>query len=149
MRKFLYLTAVMLFVGSFNAHAQFSVDEQTHTKEGEVKFADPAAAATYGAKLEKLVEGDADFSAEDAGMGVLQYRLTHTSAMGAMATLQLPSYSMAICYPSDQWLSTQLVEGGTQVIMNPEGDEAKGHILFFDSSWSVFVRLVCIYNAAK
>ena len=116
---------------------------------GEVKFADPAAAATYGAKLEKLVEGDADFSAEDAGMGVLQYRLTHTSAMGAMATLQLPSYSMAICYPSDQWLSTQLVEGGTQVIMNPEGDEAKGHILFFDSSWSVFVRLVCIYNAAQ
>ena len=40
MRKFLYLTAVMLFVGSFNAHAQFSVDEQTHTKEGEVKFAE-------------------------------------------------------------------------------------------------------------
>ena len=40
MRKFLYLTVVMLFVGSFNAHAQFSVDEQTHTKEGEVKFAE-------------------------------------------------------------------------------------------------------------
>lgn len=113
---------------------------------GEVKFADPDAAVTYGAKLEKLVEGDPDFSAEDAGMGVLQYRLTHTSAMGAMATLQMPSYHQALCYPSESWLSTQTVEGGTQVMMNPEGDQAKGHILYYDQSWAVLVRLVCVFN---
>ena len=113
---------------------------------GEVKFADPATAAAYGATLEKIVEGDPDYSAEDTGMGVLQYRLTHTSAMGAMATLQMPSYKTAICYPSDQWLSTQLVEGGTQVIMNPEGDEAKGHILYYAADYSVLVRLVCVFN---
>ena len=113
---------------------------------GEVRFADPTAAATYGATLEKIVEGDPDYSAEDTGMGVLQYRLTHTSAMGAMATLQMPSYKTAICYPSDQWLSTQLVEGGTQVIMNPEGDQAKGHILYYAADYSVLVRLVCVFN---
>ena len=113
---------------------------------GEVKFTDPATAATYGATLEKIVAGDADFSAEDAGMGVLQYRLTHTSAMGAMATLQMPTYKQAICYPSESWLSTQAVEGGTQVMMNPEGNQAKGHILYYDSSWAVLVRLVCVFN---
>lgn len=113
---------------------------------GEVRFADPAAAETYGAKLELLVAGDPDYSTEDAGMGVLQYRLTHTSAMGAMATLQMPSYHQAICYPSESWLSTQPVEGGTQVMMNPEGDQAKGHILYYDPSWAVLVRLVCVFN---
>ena len=113
---------------------------------GEVKFADPTAAATYGATLEMVVEGDADFSAEDAAMGTLQYRLTHTSAMSSMATLLMPSYAQAICYPSDQWLSTQKVDGGTQVIMNPEGNEAKGHILYYDSSWGVVVRLICVFK---
>ena len=113
---------------------------------GEVKFADPDAAAMYGAKLEKIVEGDPDYSAEDTGMGVLQYRLTHTSAMGAMATLQMPQYNQAICYPSESWLSTQTVEGGTQVMMNPEEDQVKGHILYYDQSWAVVVRLVCVFN---
>ena len=113
---------------------------------GEVKFVDPTTAATYGATLEKIVEGDADFLAEDAAMGVLQYRLTHTSAMSSMATLLMPTYAQAICYPSESWLSTQTVEGGTQVIMNPEGNEAKGHILYYDSSWGVLVRLVCVFN---
>ncbi len=113
---------------------------------GEVKFADPDMAATYGAKLEKLVQGDPDFSAEDAAMGVLQYRLTHTSAMGSMATLLMPSYAQAICYPSESWLTTQSVEGGTQVMMTPEEEQAKGHILYYDSSWAVLVRLVCVFN---
>ena len=113
---------------------------------GEVKFTDPAAAETYGAKLEKIVMGDPDFSAEDAGMGVLQYRLTHTSAMGAMATLQMPQYSQALCYPSESWLSTQMVDGCTQVMMNPEGNQEKGHILYYNQSWAVVVRLVCVFN---
>lgn len=113
---------------------------------GEVKFADPATAAAYGAKLEKIVEGDPDYDAESAGAGTLQYRLTHTSAMGAMATLLMPSYQMAICYPSDQWLTTQTVEGGTQVMMNPEGNEAKGHILYYAADYSVLVRLICVFN---
>ena len=113
---------------------------------GEVKFVDPTTAATYGATLEKIVEGDADFLAEDAEMGVLQYRLTHTSAMSSMATLLMPAYARAICYPLESWLSTQTVEGGTQVIMNPEGNEAKGHILYYDSSWGVLVRLVCVFK---
>lgn len=113
---------------------------------GEVKFADETAAASYGATLAKIVEGDADYSAEDAAMGVLQYRLTHTSAMGSMATLLMPAYANAICYSSDQWLSTQVVEGGTQVVMNPESDQAQGHILYYDSSWGVVVRLVCVFN---
>ena len=112
---------------------------------GEIKFADPAAAESYGAKLEKIVVGDPDFSAEDAGMGVLQYRLTHTSAMSAMATLQMPQYSQAICYP-ESWLSTQNVDGLTQVMMTPEEDQAKGHILYYNSSWAVVVRLVCVFN---
>lgn len=113
---------------------------------GEVKFADPATAAAYGAKLEKIVEGDPDYDAESAGAGTLQYRLTHTSAMGAMATLLMPSYTMALCYPSDQWLTTQTVEGGTQVMMNPEGNEAKGHILYYAADYSVLVRLICVFN---
>lgn len=113
---------------------------------GEVKFADPTTAATYGAKLEVIVEGDPDYEAEYAGMGSLQYRLTHTSAMSSMATLLMPSYNQAICYPSDQWLSTQPVEGGTQVIMNPEGDEAKGHILYYAADYSVLVRLICVFK---
>ncbi len=113
---------------------------------GEVKFADPAAAEAYGAKLELLVAGDPDFKAEDAAMGVLQYRLTYTSAMSSMATLLMPSYASAICYPSESWLSTQPVEGGTQVMMTPENDQDKGHILYYDSSWAVLVRLVCVFN---
>ena len=113
---------------------------------GEVKFTDPAAAETYGAKLEKIVMGDPDFSAEDAGMGVLQYRLTHTSAMGAMATLQMPQYSQALCYPSESWLSTQMVDGCTQVMMNPEGNQEKGHILYYNQTRAVVVRLVCVFN---
>ena len=96
---------------------------------GEVKFADPALAESLGAKLEKVVEGDPDFSAENNYMGVLQYRLTHTSAMGAQALLLMPSYNQSFCYPSGSWLSTQQVEGGTQVIMTPEENYAKGHHL--------------------
>ena len=79
-------------------------------------------------------------------MGVLQYRLTHTSAMGAMATLQMPQYSQALCYPSESWLSTQMVDGCTQVMMNPEGNQEKGHILYYNQSWAVVVRLVCVFN---
>lgn len=112
---------------------------------GEVKFADPAAAEMYGAKLEKIVEGDPDFSAENNYMGVLQYRLTHTSAMGAQALLLMPSYNQSFCYPSGSWLSTQQVEGGTQVIMTPEENYAKGHITFHAGN-DVVVYLYCVFN---
>lgn len=40
MRKFLYLTIVMFVVGSFNAYAQFSVEEESQAKNGDVKFAE-------------------------------------------------------------------------------------------------------------
>ena len=99
---------------------------------GEVKFADPALAESLGAKLEKVVEGDPDFSAENNYMGVLQYRLTHTSAMGAQALLLMPSYN-------------QQVEGGTQVIMTPEENYAKGHITFHAGN-DVVVYLYCVFN---
>lgn len=112
---------------------------------GEVKFADPALAASLGAKLEKVVEGDPDFSAENNYMGVLQYRLTHTSAMGAQALLLMPSYNQSFCYPSGSWLSTQQVEGGTQVIMTPEENYAKGHITFHAGN-DVVVYLYCVFN---
>lgn len=112
---------------------------------GEVKFADPAAAEMYGAKLEKVVEGDPDFSAENNYMGILQYRLTHTSAMGAQALLLMPSYNLSFCYPSGSWLSTQQVEGGTQVIMTPEENYAKGHITFHAGN-DVVVYLYCVFN---
>lgn len=113
---------------------------------GEVKFADPAAAESYGAKLEKIVEGDPDFSAENNYMGILQYRLTHTSAMGAQALLLMPSYTMAFCYPSESWLSTQVVDGATQVVMTPDEDQAKGHITFHAAGGSVVVDLICVFN---
>ena len=112
---------------------------------GEVKFADPALAESLGAKLEKVVEGDPDFSAENNYMGVLQYRLTHTSAMGAQALLLMPSYNQSFCYPSGSWLSTQQVEGGTQVIMTPEENYAKGHITFHAGN-DVVVYLYCVFN---
>ncbi|MBQ1989774.1 MAG: hypothetical protein II231_01445, partial [Rikenellaceae bacterium] len=112
---------------------------------GEVKFADPALAESLGAKLEKVVEGDPDFSAENNYMGVLQYRLTHTSAMGAQALLLMPSYNQSFCYPSGSWLSTQQVEGGTQVIMSPEENYAKGHITFHAGN-DVVVYLYCVFN---
>lgn len=112
---------------------------------GEVKFADPALAESLGAKLEKIVEGDPDFSAENNYMGVLQYRLTHTSAMGAQALLLMPSYNQSFCYPSGSWLSTQQVEGGTQVIMTPEENYAKGHITFHAGN-DVVVYLYCVFN---
>lgn len=113
---------------------------------GEVKFADPDAAKSYGAKLEKIVEGDPDFDYEKLGAGVLQYRLTHTSAMGAQALLLMPSYTMAFCYPSDSWLSTQQVEGGTQVIMTPEEDQARGHISFHTAGGTMVVDLICVFD---
>ena len=116
---------------------------------GEVKFTDPAIAESYGATLEKIVEGDEHFDAVDAAMGVLQYRLTHTSPMSYMATLQIPSYYLALCYPSDSWLSIKYSNSSTTVAMAPEENQEQGHILFYDSSWSVLVRLVCIYNAAQ
>ncbi|MBQ2414659.1 MAG: hypothetical protein II315_07035 [Rikenellaceae bacterium] len=112
---------------------------------GEVKFVDPAAAEMYGAKLEKVVEGDPDFSAENNYMGVLQYRLTYTSAMGAQALLLMPSYNQSFCYPSESWLSTQQVEGGTQVMMNPEEDYAKGHITYHAGN-DMVVYLYCVFN---
>lgn len=112
----------------------------------EVKFVDPAAAEAYGAKLEQIVEGDPDFSFEKLGAGTLQYRLTHTSAMGAQALLLMPSYSMAFCYPSESWLSTQMVDGGTQVIMSPEEDQAKGHISFHTADGTMVVDLICVFN---
>ena len=112
---------------------------------GEVKFADPALAESLGAKLEKVVEGDPDFSGENNYMGVLQYRLTHTSAMGAQALLLMPSYNQSFCYPSGSWLSTQQVEGGTQVIMTPEENYAKGHITFHAGN-DVVVYLYCVFN---
>lgn len=112
---------------------------------GEVKFADPALAESLGAKLEKVVEGDPDFSAENNYMGVLQYRLTHTSAMSAQALLLMPSYNQSFCYPSGSWLSTQQVEGGTQVIMTPEENYAKGHITFHAGN-DVVVYLYCVFN---
>lgn len=112
---------------------------------GEVKFADPTLAESLGAKLEKVVEGDPDFSAENNYMGVLQYRLTHTSAMGAQALLLMPSYNQSFCYPSGSWLSTQQVEGGTQVIMTPEENYAKGHITFHAGN-DVVVYLYCVFN---
>ena len=112
---------------------------------GEVKFADPALAESLGAKLEKVVEGDPDFSAENNYMGVLQYRLTHTLAMGAQALLLMPSYNQSFCYPSGSWLSTQQVEGGTQVIMTPEENYAKGHITFHAGN-DVVVYLYCVFN---
>lgn len=112
---------------------------------GEVKFADPAAAESYGAKLEKIVEGDPDFSAENNYMGILQYRLTHTSAMGAQALLLMPSYTMSFCYPSESWLSTQVVDGATQVVMTPDEDQAKGHITFHAGN-DVVVYLYCVFN---
>ena len=112
---------------------------------GEVKFADPALAESLGAKLEKVVAGDPDFSGENNYMGVLQYRLTHTSAMGAQALLLMPSYNQSFCYPSGSWLSTQQVEGGTQVIMTPEENYAKGHITFHAGN-DVVVYLYCVFN---
>lgn len=112
---------------------------------GEVKFADPTLAESLGAKLEKVVEGDPDFSAENNYMGVLQYRLIHTSAMGAQALLLMPSYNQSFCYPSGSWLSTQQVEGGTQVIMTPEENYAKGHITFHAGN-DVVVYLYCVFN---
>lgn len=115
---------------------------------GEVKFTDPALAESLGAKLERVVEGDPDFSAENAGMGVLQYRLTHTSANCSQATLQMPTYAEPNVFTYASWLTSELKDGVTMVTMSPTENKAKSHITYHSAGGAMVVYLYCVFEKA-
>ena len=115
---------------------------------GEVKFTDPALAESRGAKLERVVEGDPDFSAENAGMGVLQYRLTHTSANCSQATLQMPTYAEPNVFTYASWLTSELKDGVTMVTMSPTENKAKSHITYHSAGGAMVVYLYCVFEKA-
>ncbi len=113
---------------------------------GEVKFADPALAESLGAKLEKVVKGDPDFSDENNYMGVLQYRLIYTSTDCSQATLLMPTYSETNVFTYAPWLTSEYKDGATKVTMAPTENEAKSHITYHSAGGTMVVYLYCVFQ---
>ena len=71
---------------------------------GAVSFVDPTAAAAAGVYLKPVVEGDADYRAELAGMGVPHYYVIFTKP--AAVALQVPEYIYPMSYDTS-WLNCE------------------------------------------
>ncbi|MBQ2248003.1 MAG: hypothetical protein II323_04510 [Tidjanibacter sp.] len=112
--------------------------------EGDVKFVDENMAIDNGVFLEAIVSGDEDYNAEDAFMGILQYRLTLNSRCNSIALL-LPDYTMA--YPYQAWLTSSKKGKETTVTAN-SSESVKGRITFYGSNnYNVVLQLIVVYNA--
>lgn len=112
--------------------------------EGEVKFTNPEEANTNGARLEEIVDGDEEYSEEDAYMGVLQYRLTLTPNSKSVS-LSLPEYTMQFAYQG--WI--EVTEQGKETILTVTSeDSAVGRVSFYGSNnYNVILQLTVVYKA--
>lgn len=112
--------------------------------EGDVKFANAEDANTKGARLEKIVDGDEEYSEEDDYMGILQYRLTLTPNSKSVALI-IPEYSMHFAYQG--WLEAEL-QGKETIVTCSSESSAKGRISFYGSNnYNVILQLTVVYNA--
>lgn len=112
--------------------------------EGDVMFTNIEEALQTGAKLEKIVFGDAEYNEEEDYMGILQYRLTLNPKCKSIS-LTLPEYSMA--YPYQSWITTRIKDGAT-IVSTSSSSSATGRITFYGSNnYNVVLQLIVVYNA--
>lgn len=110
--------------------------------DGDVAFVDPSYAAKSGAKLARIVEGDADYSKEDEAMGVQQYRLTYTkSTANEGVYLKVPAYQLLIS--QNEWLWAEEPGDGT-IRVQMDTESGVGILNIYDASWQVIVKIICV-----
>lgn len=122
----------------------------TERPTGTISFADESY-AELGATLAVIEDGDEEFSDELAYSGALQYRLT-LNPNCTEATLLVPDFTLA--YPYAEWLLASGGSGRLSVTVDtallPATEEGvtkhSNHITLHDSSYSVVVNLVVVYN---
>lgn len=133
--------------GNILALIYFVLDENYKPGGGSdsdsaISFVDASVAAQCGAKLAEIVEGDADYSAEDAAMGVLQFRLTYTKAAASeQVYLNVPDYRMVI--PQQDWLSVDEPGNGT-IRISMDTESGTGYVNLYNDQWIVFATIVCV-----
>lgn len=114
---------------------------------GAVSFVDAAAAAAAGVFIEPIVEGDADYSAELAYMGVPQYYVIFKQA--ATVALNVPAYIYGQAYA--EWLTfEQTGETVATLTATETTTGAKTAVSLYASMGMMgaeeAAHLTCVYN---
>lgn len=115
--------------------------------DGDIKIVSDYA-DLLGITFVEVVEGDADYDPEWAGMGVPQYRLTYTQ-VACTAALSFPAESELMT--TDNWITYEGDASYMNIYMNPVDMElpAKGKLQVTTAMFETIAIIYCVYNVEQ